>query len=493
MELTYQQAVNRLKDIKDELERLAARSEEPGLTPEDEAYWAKLVKEAREVEDHRKTLQRNADRDLIERMGTPDAPAGRLAVDDGSAPADTRNRPGTGPVKNPWDLSDIRSGLNPIEHASEMRHRALTAVEQMPTTTDERRKVMTDLIERRDNRRGDMAALALATSSEAYVRAFGKLISNQGNMSVLEHDEQQAVARAMSLTDNAGGYLVPFQLDPSIILTADGSFNEVRQMSRVVTATGDVWHGVSSAGVTSSWDGEGEEVSDDSPTLAQPTINIHKLQLFVPISIEALMDAQNVAQEVAGLIAFEKDTRESIAFVTGPGDASNQPYGVITRLGATTASKVSVTTNDTFGLPDLYKLDEQLPARYRNRASWLAHRAIYNDVRRFDTAGGAALWTQLPNDAPVNLLGKPAFQAEAMASTPSGTNKYFLAFGDFQNYVIADRLGTTVEYIPHLFGTNGRPTGQRGLVRLQPGGCRRGQHGRLPGARRRLILPGSHP
>ena len=36
--------------------------------------------------------------------------------------------------------------------------------------------------------------------------------------------------------------------------------------------------------------------------------------------------------------------------------------------------------------------------------------------------------------------------------------------GDFSNgYVVADRVGTTIEFIPHLFGTSGRPTGQRGF------------------------------
>jgi predicted phage gp36 major capsid-like protein len=29
--------------------------------------------------------------------------------------------------------------------------------------------------------------------------------------------------------------------------------------------------------------------------------------------------------------------------------------------------------------------------------------------------------------------------------------------------VIADRIGTTVEFIPQLFGANRRPTGQRGV------------------------------
>jgi HK97 family phage major capsid protein len=40
---------------------------------------------------------------------------------------------------------------------------------------------------------------------------------------------------------------------------------------------------------------------------------------------------------------------------------------------------------------------------------------------------------------------------------------YVLVVGDFSNYVIADRIGMTVEFIPNLFDpTTARPTGQKG-------------------------------
>lgn len=35
--------------------------------------------------------------------------------------------------------------------------------------------------------------------------------------------------------------------------------------------------------------------------------------------------------------------------------------------------------------------------------------------------------------------------------------------GDFSRFVIIDRIGLTIELIPHIVGTNHRPTGQRGL------------------------------
>ncbi|WP_051997293.1 phage major capsid family protein [Gordonia paraffinivorans] len=50
------------------------------------------------------------------------------------------------------------------------------------------------------------------------------------------------------------------------------------------------------------------------------------------------------------------------------------------------------------------------------------------------------------------------------AINPSATeSNRVVVYGDWSQYVIADRIGTTVEIVPHLVGGNGRPTGQRGL------------------------------
>ena len=82
---------------------------------------------------------------------------------------------------------------------------------------------------------------------------------------------------------------------------------------------------------------------------------------------------------------------------------------------------------------------------------------------KFDTNGGAGLWTTLGNGTPAQLLGRPNYVSEAMDGVIDGSaENYVLVYGDFQNYVIADRLGVTMSYIPHTFGASGRPKGQAG-------------------------------
>lgn len=269
--------------------------------------------------------------------------------------------------------------------------------------------------------------------------------------------------RAMSLTDSAGGYLVPFQLDPTVIITSAGSRNDIRSKARQVVATGDTWNGVSSAAVSWSWDAEAAEVSDDATTFAQPSIPIYKAAGFVPISLEAMQDEANVAQEVGRLLAFGKDTLEATTLATGTGSA--QPTGIVTAL-AGTASEINAAADDTFAIADVRSLYNALPARYRGNAAWLANNSIYTLIRAFDTGGGGGFWANLNGDVPEQLLGRSVLEVEGMdgvVTTTGAVSNFILIFGDLQNYVIADRIGMTVEFIPHLFHTsNNRPSGSRG-------------------------------
>lgn len=463
VELTHKQAVIRLQDITAELERLGNKNE---LTIEDERQWAELTREFDDVDEHRKNLERASDLARV-RAAVEGHAGGKVERGTSVNKADGYDLdPILNPdsvedcrFRNPWDVSEVRTfARSKGEVAAEFRARALSAIEKMGAATDRVRDAGTRIIEEWDDGDSRIARLCLATSSPEYLRAWSKCAAGRGHM--ISPDEQRALERAMSLTDSAGGYLVPFQLDPTVIITANGSRNQIRQVARQVVATGDVWNGVSSGAVSWSWDAEGTEVSDDATTFAQPTVPVYKAAGFVPISIEALEDEANVTAEVARLLAFGRDVLEAAAFATGTG--SGQPTGVVTALTGT-SSVVTSTTTDTFAAADVYKVDNALPARYRANAAWLANRAVYNLIRQFDTSGGAQLWERIGADVPPQLLGRPALEAEDMDGTVNATqDNYLLVYGDWDAYVIADRVGMQVEFIPHLVGSNRRPTGQRG-------------------------------
>ena len=498
IQLTYEQAVNREKDIKDELERLKAKTDK---TAEDHAKVRTLLDEFREVHAYRLDQEHDMAlaevRSAIEGAATP-APAAAEAEErgyvergDGSDRGERCERKhvefSQRRFRNPWDLSTMRfDAANP---GAELRSRAFDAIERMPFVDNERRReVAAKLVERDDEQNPVITRHALYTSSPDYCRAFVKFVRNKGQLGGFTPDELAAYERAMALDPGtAGGYMVPFQLDPTIILTADGSVNQMREIARVVSATGNEWHGITSAGVTGRWKDEATEAIDGSPTVDRPGIPVHSADVFVAASFEVQQDAPNLAAEIAQMIAFEKDSMESVAHVVGNG--TNRPRGIVTALANTTVPGVVLTSDQagTLKSQDVYDLDSALPARWAANASWLAHRTTYNKIRQLDQYGGANLWARLADGRPLDLLGRPNYIAEAMASKFDAVDNYVLVFGDFRNYVIVDRIGTTISYVPHLFGSSGRPTGQSGWYAM----FRTGGDSVNDGAFRVLNVPGA--
>jgi HK97 family phage major capsid protein len=187
----------------------------------------------------------------------------------------------------------------------------------------------------------------------------------------------------------------------------------------------------------------------------------------VPFSIEVDLSWSALRSEITRVLVDAKEAEED-SFVTG--DATgNLPQGI--NAGLVGASQdVNTAAIDTFAVADLYALEEALAPRWERNASWLAHKSVYNAIRQFDTSGGANLWTRIGDGTPRRLIDYPDYRSSAMPSlttakgASAGTaNAAVMLFGDFKQFLIVDRIGMTVELIPHLFGENQRPTGQRGV------------------------------
>lgn len=298
----------------------------------------------------------------------------------------------------------------------------------------------------------------LERSTDTYSDAFqGYLLGRE----MLLTDEQRV---ALSSGTNAnGGFLLPTHLDPSIILTSNGSSNIVRQLGRVVTLTeGDTWNGVTSAGVVASFDAELAEVSDDSPTFAQPSIPVHRAQALVMASIEAFQDIDGLASEVLMMFADARDVLEGQMHCTGSG--TNQPTGIFTALDANTNVEVTSTTAAAIGLVDLTALKRAVPQRFRSRSAWLMNPVYADAIKALGTALSASYSTDITEANTDRLLGSNLFESDDAPSTQTTTVRdNEIVYGDFSNYVIVDKPGSTsVEFIPHMFATaNNLPNGSR--------------------------------
>lgn len=360
-------------------------------------------------------------------------------------------------TSDPHSVDAARSFRGPAA----TRDRALAAVERStaPDAGKERAARLLDA-----NPDDHVTAMwARTTTNPSYRRAFEKVIRNpEAGPLLLDADEQRAVGEmqqarsALAVGSGTGGYLMPFELDPTVIVTNAGATNPIRQIARVETVSTNIWHGVSSAGVSAEWLGELSEAADATPTFVQPTVQVYKASAYAEASVEFAADTTG-GEQLAMLFADARDRLEAAAHATGSG--SGQPAGIVTRVAAVTASRVAATTNDSYGSPDVYLLANALPPRHRPNASWIGELTTLNRTRQFDTSGGSSFWANLGMGQPETLLGKPIYEVSNMDGTLGTGNDDILMIGDFKNYLIADRLGMAVQFDPMVRGSNRRPTG----------------------------------
>jgi HK97 family phage major capsid protein len=356
---------------------------------------------------------------------------------------------------------------------AEARDRALRTLDDRNSSAHLRPEEK-DEVERQIRVNTDIARRILVTENEDYRDAWMKLVTEPHPM--LSPEQQQAVRayneyRAASEgTTTAGGFGIPVFIDPSIIMTAQGSGNPFLQLARQVDVNTNIWKGVSSAGVSWSFDSEAAAVSDDMATLAQPTVTVFMARGFIPFSIEIGQDYPGFAAEMQTLLSAGYDELLVDKFTRGSG--TGEPKGILTCLSANTNVRVRAATNvGAISAADPYNLWQAVPQRNRRNASWLMNVSLNNAIRQLGTANVYhATTVTLPEGAVEMLFNRGVYESPYMPSlttTTSATEGYVIA-GDFSNYVIARRGGMSVELIPQIFqqatagSAYGMPTGQRG-------------------------------
>jgi len=355
-----------------------------------------------------------------------------------------------GRFRNPYeDLDAVRSHM---VRTPELRGRALDAIEleaKRSNLAQDYAENATRMVQANPGTYGrGIAEHMLLTGSQEYQDAFRAYIEDPQGM---------AQRAALSLTLANGGYLLPFVLDPTIILTNTGSANPWRRISNVKQTTSNTWNGVTSAGVTAAWLAEGTIISEVDPTVGNVVVTPVKAAAWVFGSYEVLEDT-DFGQQLPRLLADAKDRLEEAAFATGGG--TTVPNGVV--VGATTV--VTTATTLVIAIADVYGVQAAVPPRFRNApgCAWVANVAIINKFRQLDTAGGASFWTNLGKGQPETLLGAPIYESTTMASTLTSGNLEAI-MGDFGQFIIVDRVGVSIIYEPLVKGAGGiLPAGQAG-------------------------------
>jgi HK97 family phage major capsid protein len=325
----------------------------------------------------------------------------------------------------------------------------------------------------RHDRTGALSRYMAAVAAPEYQDVFLRMLASAGDPTLIRLGmtdrhyaamaEAQESMRQLNIGDGGpgGSYAVPFTLDPTLMLTSNFTTNPIRGLARKVTlgtAGGNTWKGVVSGDVVASFDDELTETDDDKPTLGQVEIPVEKAQAFVPFSIEIDQDWPALRDDLFRLFQEAKDQLEASKFLAGAGHGSHEPEGLLT--GATE----HVTTSDSNKLADVdvYALKSSLGARFQANATFLGSPAVFDITRQMTGPGSTQgpIWSDGP---PATILRRPAVECYEMDSDlADGTAA--LIYGDIGQFIIADKIGLSVELIPHLFGgTRGYPVGARGL------------------------------
>lgn len=347
-------------------------------------------------------------------------------------------------------MEEVRTGITP---AAEVRSRAKLAIERYAARSDhwqlgsDAAQHATELVEKKGTSFGTaVARQMLMTGAPEYLAAFEQYVQDPAGFS------QRA---ALSLTPANGGYLVPFTLDPTIILTNASSANPYRRYATIKTTATNNWNGVTSAGVSAEWTAEGTEAADATPTVGQLTITPQKADAYLFGSFEVLADS-DFATQLPELLADAKDRLEESAFAVGTG--SGMPYGVIPR--GTSANRSGTTTGPA--AQDVYSTMGALPARWRSpgsRPCWIMNLTTMNLFRQTASFTGSYTPLLVDGDNGPSMLGYPVLESTSVLGTYTTGNKV-MAFGDMRQYYIVDRVGMSVVYDPVVLGSNRRPTGQ---------------------------------
>jgi len=179
-----------------------------------------------------------------------------------------------------------------------------------------------------------------------------------------------------------------------------------------------------------------------------------------------------LAQSFASAQAIDEDNQFLV------GDGQGKPQGVLADSGVTgwlgTGQQVVSGSNSTLTWDGLIALTYKLDAQYRQRAAFVAEKATYEVIAKLKDSNGQYLWRQAFGDNVSvggagtirTLLGYPVYEQEGMPTIAQ--NAFPIIFGDWQGYIIADRVGMSVER--YLTGSEARVNQVLYVARRRLGG-----------------------
>ena len=276
-------------------------------------------------------------------------------------------------------------------------------------------------------------------------------------------------------TGSAGGFGVPYYLDPSLVVVAGGVRRpQLLTLAKNALTTTDNYHFWTAASTGFATAAEAAVAADEAPTFAGVDIPIWKAVDAIPYSFEFGLDQPDWADNAVTL--FSNAYAEYLSAKTATGSGSSDIRGVFTALQNSTTSPahIVITTAGTLGVVDLRAAWTALPERYRvdQTCAWMMSPSVEQQVAAL--AAPSVTNGLGPEDFVTNrttgqrlLFGRPVMSiSDAPAWTGTSGSANVCVVGAFSSYCVAAQVGGyQVELVDHLFDqATGRPSGQRAFL-----------------------------
>lgn len=274
-------------------------------------------------------------------------------------------------------------------------------------------------------------------------------------------------------SDVDGGYLVPEEFETKVTENLVNS-DPIRANATVITTASDRNIPIETSAGTFDYVTEGGTFGTSDPQVGRVVLSAFKSGGIVKVSEELLQDSFFDLPSYLNRLASRRwNALEQTAFAVGngngrplgafgPGTANAGTLSVggvaVPNSVGTTAASVAISADD---LMDFY---HTLARAYRDKAAFITSDTMVKMIRKLKTGVSGDktyLWQPgLTAGQPDRLLGRPIYVSDGApvplvggASTPGNIS---IVFGDWSYYVIADRLGMSMQVLRELYAATGQ-------------------------------------
>lgn len=259
--------------------------------------------------------------------------------------------------------------------------------------------------------------------------------------------------------DADGGYLVPIEFERTLVEKLREA-NVMRQICKVISTNAERKIAIATTPSSAVWVPENGDIPESTMAFSQKSLDAYKLTDLIRVSVELLQDSMfDIESLITADFARAIGAAEEEAFLVGTGNG--QPTGLFSTTGG---ADIGVNAANVINFDDVISLVYSLKSPYRRNASFLMNDTTVAFCRKLKDNNGQYLWQpSLQQGEPDRLLGYPLYTSPYVPEIAPGALP--MAFGDFNNYWIADRSGRTLQRLNELYAGNGQ-VGFLGMSRV---------------------------